>query len=54
MNDLNEIEIMKIGNCTMHICDNAIGNKEEQKKCWQEFSRIACELYMKSMQNLKN
>lgn len=44
MNDLKEVEIMKIDNCKIHICDNAIGTEEEQKKVWQEFSRIAYDL----------
>ena len=44
MKNLNEIETMKIGNCIIHICDNAIGTKEEQNKSWQEFCKIACEL----------
>jgi hypothetical protein len=45
MNELNEIETIKTKNCTIHICDNAIGTKEEQEKCWKDFSRIAYELY---------
>lgn len=44
MNDLNEIEIIKTDNCTMHICDNAIGSKEEQEGHWEEFSKIAYKL----------
>lgn len=54
MNDLNEIGTMKTDNCTIHICDNAIGTKEEQEKCWQEFSRIACKLCTSSANSLQN
>lgn len=44
MNDLKEIEKIKIDNCTIHICNNAIVTENEQEKLWQEFSKIAYEL----------
>jgi len=44
MNGLNVIQTIENNNCTIYICDNKIGTEEEQKKCWQEFCRIACRL----------
>lgn len=45
MDGLNVIETIKNGNCTIHICDNAIAKtQEEQKKIWREFSKRAYEL----------
>lgn len=54
MNDLNEIAVMKTDNCIIHICDNSIGTEEEQKKCWQEFSKKAYELCTINKQNMEN
>lgn len=54
MDGLNVIETMEIENCAIHICDNSIvKTEEEQKKIWQEFSKIAYELCTSNKQNVE-
>lgn len=54
MNDLNEIGTMKADNCTIHICNNSIAEKEEeQKKIWNDFSEKAYKLYTRTLKNVE-
>lgn len=41
MDDLNVIKTINNSTCTIYVCNNEIGTKEEQEQCWQEFCKIA-------------